>query len=302
MAEKKVTSYYSQCPFQIFLCDAIGVISTGSAFFYEHNKQSYLITNWHNVSGRHFLTKIPLTSNGRFPTYLIAKLASYPVGHSSGHITSAPLRIELYENYNPKWLEHPNLGSVCDVIAIPFTKHEQCPEGMHNPANKLSKVQIPVQPGCAAFVIGYPASISIGFGLPVWKAGYIASEPFFDVTLGGELSEIFRLQGGETLPAFFIDTLTREGMSGSPVFASYSGSWDASKPYEIPKIGDDLDSLISSDIFVGETRMEFVGCYSGRIGKKEEGAALGLCWRNEAISEICSGSQLAANPHVNKSS
>jgi len=38
--------------------------------------------------------------------------------------------------------------------------------------------------------------------------------------------------GGHTLPAFFIDSLTREGMSGSPVFASHTGNWNIKDPYQ----------------------------------------------------------------------
>lgn len=36
------------------------VIVSASAFFYvSRQKRSYLVTNWHNVSGRHFMTKDP---------------------------------------------------------------------------------------------------------------------------------------------------------------------------------------------------------------------------------------------------
>ena len=86
-------------------------------------------------------------------------------------------------------------------------------------------------PGSTVFVIGFPRSLSVGFGLPLWKSGYIASEPHFNVTLGGRLSGYGGLKGGRRIPAFFIDTLTRAGMSGSPVFARYHGAWDMQHPY-----------------------------------------------------------------------
>lgn len=297
MPEKGVRSTYSQCPFQIYLCDDEGTISTGSAFFYAVENEWFLITNWHNFSGRHFLTKEPLSSPGRFPTYIKAKLSSYVVT-SKGQFTTLAQRVDIYKDYEPVWFEHPTLGSTCDVVALPMQRPERCPDFMHNAANLVSRIRIPIKPGCAAFIIGFPRSISVGFGLPLWKAGYIASEPFYDVTIGGELSEIAGMGGGAQLPAFFIDSQTREGMSGAPVFASYTGNWDSSNPYEAP----DTESpgfWQRDDVMLGENRMEFIGCYSGRIGKSEEGAALGLCWREDTIKAICLGKRKGSHPQIN---
>lgn len=102
---------------------------------------------------------------------------------------------------------------------------------MHNYPNRISSIRIPVKPGCQVYVIGFPSSLSSGFGLPIWKSGYIASEPAYDVILGGKLSEFGGMRGGTKIPAIFIDSLTRSGMSGSPVFASYTGNWDITDPY-----------------------------------------------------------------------
>jgi hypothetical protein len=61
-----------------------------------------------------------------------------------------------------------------------------------------------------AFVLGYPRGMSGGGHFPVWKRATIATEP--DIDLDG-------------LPRFYIDTATREGMSGSPVYAQEVGYW-----------------------------------------------------------------------------
>ena len=182
------------------------------------------------------------------------------------------------------------------MIAIPIERPESCPKEMHKAANHISKVRIPVEPGCAVFVIGFPQSISVGPGLPLWKSGYIASEPHYDVTIDGKQCAFGGLQGGKRLPAFFIDSQTREGMSGSPVFALYVGSWNAADPYYWKP--DDANFLSGSDIFLGSRAVEFIGCYSGRIGRKEERAALGLCWRKDIIEAICSGRKTGKHPHV----
>jgi hypothetical protein len=279
--------------------DEHGIISTGTAFFYAIKSEWFLITNWHNISGRNFLTKQPLTNN-RLPTYMKAKFASYEVGGKSlgdGRYTAVAQRVDLYKDYTPVWYEHPTLGSNCDVIAIPISRPQSCPEHMHNAANLISKVRIPVKPGQPALIIGFPKSLSVGFGLPIWKSGYVASEPFFDISINGEISEYGGLSNGIELPAFFIDSQTREGMSGSPVFASFSGNWSMTDPYEAID-PTKPDFWARDDIALGGTAMEFIGCYSGRMGKAEEGAALGLCWRSSTIYEICAEKATGKNPHV----
>lgn len=191
MPEKGIRSTYSQSPFQILMYDDQGLISSGSGFFYEYLDENYLITNWHNISGKHFLTKDPIGNNRRFPTYIKAKISSWVL---SDGFTTIGQRIEIYSNYQPLWFEHPIFGSECDVIAIPLEKPRSCPEFMHNAVNRISNIKIPVKPGCTAFVIGFPNAISSGFGLPIWKSGYIASEPYYDVIIGGEISEISGLK------------------------------------------------------------------------------------------------------------
>lgn len=292
MPEKGIRSTYTQSPFQILMYDNDGLISTGTAFLYEYNSALYLITNWHNVSGKHFLSKEKLGT--RCPTYIEAKFITYI---NQTEFTALSHRIEIYEDFNPLWFEHPVLGSTCDVIALPINKPSNVPEFIHHPSNLISKIRIPVKPGNSCFVIGFPKSLSIGIGLPLWKSGYLSSEPHYDITINGEVSSIGGLNNGLELPAIFIDTLTREGMSGSPVFASYIGNWDMTDPYrDIDP--DDPTFFERDDIALGENRMEFIGCYSGRIGKIEEGAALGLCWKDETIKEICHAKKIADHPHV----
>lgn len=295
MPENGIRSTYSQSPFQILMYDEEGLISTGTAFFYEFSKETFLITNWHNVSGKHFLSKEKFSPSGRLPTYIEAKFATNVDG--TGSFTTVAKRIEIYKDYQPVWCEHPELNSDCDVVAIRLNKPHDIAENMHHPSNLISQIKIPIKPGNTVFVIGFPRSISVFIGLPIWKSGYIASEPFYDVTIGGKVSKIGGLSEGKNLPAFFIDTQTREGMSGSPVFANYIGNWNMRNPYE-PLNPDTQEFRESNEIAIGENRLEFIGCYSGRIGKSEEGAALGLCWRQETLDNICRYRTIGKHPHV----
>ena len=294
MPEQGIRSTYSQCPFQIHLCDRGGIISTGSGFFFELASEWFLITNWHNISGRHAFSKRPLGRSRRFPWYLDVKLATYLAGTEK--FTTVAHRVEIYEDGKPRWFEHPNLGSDCDVIALPFERPELCPPFMHNAANLISSTRVPVQPGTTVFIVGFPRSISVGIGLPLWKSGYIASEPYYDATIEGEISDLGGLTNGRTIPAFFIDSQTREGMSGAPVFASYTGAWDTAEPYG-PLSFDAPNFFNRTDVILSGTASEFVGCYSGRVGVEEEGAALGLCWRKDVIELICHAKKPGDNPH-----
>ncbi len=300
MPEKGIRSTYSQCPFQIQSWDQLGMLATGTAFFYEHHGDWFLVTNWHNLSGRHFLSKQPLGGSGRCPTFIKAKLSQYSrsdSGHPPDTFVPNAQEVSIYDGDKPLWYEHPELASNCDVVALPMERPSDCPTFMHNAANRISKLRIPVRPGYTVFIIGFPQSISVGPGLPLWKAGYIASEPHYDVTINGKVSDIGGLREGITIPAFFIDSQTRKGMSGSPVFASYTGNWDSSNPYG-KWSPEEPGFLTRSEILLGSRAEEFVGCYSGRVGQSEKEAALGLCWRDDVISHICSSAKLGRHPHI----
>lgn len=280
--------------------DNAGLCSTGTAFFYAKDDKWYLVTNKHNFTGKHAFTDEAIT-HGRLPTHieiLISTFIGPPPYNAQTRFSTSPLRVDIYQDYQPAWYEHPS-HKVCDVVAPPLERPHSCANFMHNAANLIDSTQIPLKPGGTAFVIGFPRSLSIGFGLPLWKSGYIASEPFYDVKVGRDFSPS-GFTGGTQVPAFFIDTQTREGMSGSPFFSSYSGTWDTSDPY---RQIDPAESgfFESNDIVLAATAMEFIGCYSGRVGPKEEGAALGLCWRKEVIDEICVNRMKAQHPHVSAS-
>ncbi len=284
----------SQAPFQILMCDDEGVISTGTAFLFALNDRLFLVTNWHNLSGKDFISGARL--GGRVPTFVKARLAT-PVDETGGFSTVSH-RVDIYdpESGRPLWLEHPTFKKSCDVIALPFQLPTNTPDNLHVAANLIHSIPIPVRPGTPVFIIGFPRSLSVHIGWPIWKSGFIASEPFYDVTIGGQLAEIGGRSGGTMVPAFFVDALTRSGMSGSPVFANYVGNWDMTDPYR--SVDPDSDHFWSrDDVAIGENRLEFVGVYSGRVPTQEGEAALGLCFKKSAIEEICAGGNAGKHPH-----
>ena len=285
-----IRSAYSQCPFQMRMCDSAGVIATATGFFYDQDGDSFLITNWHNISGRHPETKKCIDKDLRTPTHIEVEFASWLQGSSMTRWLPASntQRVEIYQGCEPLWLEHPELASFCDIIALPLTRPANCPEFMHNAANLTASDKIPVEPGNTVFIIGFPQGISIGPGLPLWKSGYIASEPYFAITTK---------ENERQLPAIFIDAQTRAGMSGSPIFASYMGSWDNLDPYADLTGLDMQQYLKRGTILLASQGIEFIGCYSGRVLGRTHEAALGLCWRKEAIEHICVTGKPGQYPH-----
>ena len=271
---------YIACPFQIQMCDLQGGISLGTAFFYECEGETFVITNWHNVTGKHPLTGTALDSN-RSPLYIRAKWpmvndnSPHPEGGTIMHFQAQ--KIEIEDVSGPIWFEHPQLGSVCDVVAIPVHKATNWPSSVHMAANKIDETSIPIEPGLKVIVIGFPQGISTGPGLPVIKTGFLSSMPGFDVRLGGEFSDIGGMKDGIKVPATLLDVHTIPGMSGSPVFGEYTGIWNPD--------GSSITELIGSSV-IGTSRI-FLGCYSSRVPRLEERSGLGIYHQRNAIEEIC---------------
>ena len=92
----------------------------------------------------------------------------------------------------------------------------------------------------------------------VWTSGSVATDPDLDMVINDE-----------TLPAFLIDSRTRQGQSGSPVIY-YSDA------------GIDLHHNGGRSMW-GEPFMKEIGIYSGRIDKESD---LGYVWKWKVIKEI----------------
>ena len=268
------------CPFQIQMCDKAGGFSLGTAFFYQFENETFIITNWHNVTGKDPISGESLHFE-RSPLYIQAK---WPVvnpdsnyGDGLKAVRFEVQVVEFEDSNDPIWFEHPTLGSLCDVVAIPAKRPDHWPSKVHRPANTLDETPIPVSPGLKVMVIGFPRGISSGPGLPLVKTGFLSSEPRYNVRIGGEFSDIGGMRGAIELPAMFLDVHTLPGMSGSPVFGEYTGWYN-------PDYAD--GSFITGNSWLGTGQL-FLGCHSSRTGEREERAGLGICYKADAIKEIC---------------
>lgn len=232
------------------------VLSSGTGFIYKRRDSHFLITAWHNVSGRSPLTGACLSETLAVPDAVSTLFRS----HTKPGVSHREM-ISLYRDTEmtlPSWYEHPQHGSAVDVVAVPLpadlsTKYRLFPindlDFDHDRREEVAD---------DAFVVGYPFSETPYLQLPIWKQASIASEPSVNI---------------DQLPKMLIDTATRPGLSGSPTIMQRTG------------LHPGKDGIASDDTIIGRIR-NFIGVYSGRVGTGEVNAQLGVVWKVVVLDEI----------------
>jgi hypothetical protein len=296
---RKIQDPLSCVALRISMCFNEVKLATGTAFIYLYEEKPYLITNWHNVSGRE-----PSTLKAKHPDLALPNqiFVEVPfINHETSSIIWEEHQVLIYQDdgYSPSksiWYEHPLHRHKVDVVAIPVhedkifsplqsiwhgTKNfltrwgqiENCIENAICAATaaSLNLNQVRLNPGQDVFVLGFPRGMTGGANFPVWKRGSIASEPYLDI---------------DDLPKIFIDTATREGMSGSPVYVHETGRWEW-------ELGGGLEKSRGSSIGIPGRR--FIGVYSGRVGDDTFQAQLGVVWKHSVIDEIIKSSTLGTS-------
>lgn len=91
-------------------------LSSGTGFLIRSNSGPVLITNRHNVTGRHNETGECLSKTKAVPNRIAIS------HHKKGELGSVTVKSEeLYQNEEPLWIEHPDLGSKVDLVALKLT-------------------------------------------------------------------------------------------------------------------------------------------------------------------------------------
>lgn len=220
-------------------------LSSGTAFVATLGNLRGIVTNRHNVTGRHQSTGAPLSSHGGVPDRIV-------VWHNVGTDFPAwsPFVIPLYDGEEKRWLEHPSLGDRADIAVLPI---EEKPGVRLYPYDLGLAPEIIQRPADSVSVVGFPFGRASSGRLAIWATGFIASEPDFPY---------------DDLPVTLIDCRSRQGQSGSPVIMQRN------EVYWGP------DGLMSPYDRSGKT--QFVGIYSGRISPESD---IGMVWWATAIGE-----------------
>ena len=228
------------------------LLSTATAFAYKYNNKKYLVTNYHVAFGKNPITNQCIDKHAAIPNRL--KIIYY-----DKNATSMFCEIKYLEDINPfKFIKINEQIVDIAVYEMPIEFTGVCINDIKKEFPELSyEENIGLEITEPLYVLGYPRGINICY-TPIWKKSSIASEPQLNI---------------DGIPCFYIDTTTREGMSGSPVIF-YSGDGNY-------KTADGTYHLS------GGITYNFVGIYSGRDRNDEPHIAqLGKVWKNELIEEV----------------
>jgi hypothetical protein len=250
MGDPIVVDIFSTATLPIEMMFNSTVLSQGTGFIWNRLGIFYLVTNWHNLSGKNLFTRVNMSPTGGLPNRIRVYL------NSKGRIGDKFSEIfDLEDKHGtPKWLMHPS--QTVDIAMLPLWPKEE-PDWYA--MNQLQTLELSVAIGQDVYILGYPFGISRS-GYPIWKRASIASEP--------------QLRTREQ-PYILVDTASRPGMSGSPVIRRSWGNHTLSN-------GGQLSN--------SDAATRFIGVYSGRLATKDPlDAQLGLVWPALFIDEILAG-------------
>jgi hypothetical protein len=220
-------------------------LGTATGFVLEKNNKRYLVTNRHVVlaCGQ---DPSPENVGGWICANRLAILHYQIV--SQGMSWFWVTEDLLGALGKPRWLEHPTLHGNADLIALPLAHTENV---QFYPLNlELRKSDIVVSPGDPVSIVGFPFGMAQDAGLPIWKTGTVASDP--DVNFSGR-------------PMFIVDTTSRQGMSGSPVYAVRTGAYRS--------------TTAQLQMAINGVATKFLGVYSDQNMNVE----LGAVWKADVV-------------------
>ncbi|MCL2540640.1 MAG: serine protease [Firmicutes bacterium] len=227
---------------EIFFNDIL--LSKATIFIYLHNNIKYFVTNYHVAFGLNPITSKPIDPNCAIPNKM--KIHYWYPTSTKGQVQDGWLIKDIIKE---EWKFVTKGSQIADVAVC------RCDDNFNGLCiNDKDWKNLKLEVTDTVFVLGYPRGIGEQ-GTPIWKQATIASE--------------LDLQTPDK-PFFYIDTATREGMSGAPVIYYNRGNFIS------PRV--QLNGGISS---------KFMGVYSGRIlGEDALAAQLGIVWNKELIEEI----------------
>ncbi|MDZ7874375.1 MAG: trypsin-like peptidase domain-containing protein [Rhizobium sp.] len=263
-------------------------IGRATGFVGRFSDRYALVTNWHVVSGYNPNTGKLISKVSAIPDEIefhVAVLhpASVENGSSVRNVFFKPLSVKLFNGERKNWIENVDGDVIQDVAIIPLRDHV---EELSEIGTELLSIQCgnmsiywdqktntwgdsakPFYPpiGHDVFILGYPQGIDTTGILPVWKRGSVASEPLYPLTING----------ANLGTLFYIDALTKHGMSGAPVLCRV-------------KAGDKFYTTDAEPITFQRDETFLAGVYAGRDGlsQQEFEFSVGRVWKLEVVSAL----------------
>ena len=268
-------------------------LAVGSGLLYRSEGEYYIVTAWHNVTGRHCETLKCLDEKTlACPDNVVAYMSCMMKDKTGPQgFVRFPFVIPLYDEEKALYFVHEKQWPRVDVVAIPIFPDEfyevewYGQDGSKHVASKQMRNDIP-SIGCGSdivpiqgietrfdklreggndvlnvgdelFILGYPMGLIDDSGQPIWKRATVATSPWV---------------GWNREKKFLVDCASREGMSGAPaLYYNKSGEIRAG----------------ASTYIVGRSVTLFWGIYTSRVGKTSEfEAQIGTVWRREVVDEI----------------
>lgn len=277
-------------------------LATGSGVLYRKGDATFIVTAWHNVTGRHSASLKILGDHGGIPNNLVAmiglRIKQHPAGGNA--FFRAAFTIPLEDQMATYYLVHPQSWPRVDVVAIPIDldREYECEfydiqgqriglrtmrmRARNDTVGSLATDVVAIQDietatewipenlrdtlaaGDDLFILGYPKAITDWSGQPIWKRATVATDP--DI----------RWQQQDK---FLVDCASREGMSGAPVVSYRSDGATTVGPTTYRSNGP---------------ATVFHGVYVSRIEADSEfEAQIGTVWRAVVVDEIVDGGKLA---------
>ncbi|MFW7211141.1 S1 family peptidase [Enterobacter sp. BNK-32] len=255
------------------------VIGSGTGFFYEHEKDYFLITNYHVFTGRE--PKNPECLLEGYPDSPDRISFDIPYFDGQEHGVAANIHINIDED--SVFIEHKDRNKGIDLVAlkIDIRESQRCAITTQKDIELVDDIAVDVTSNL--FIVGYPWGQSVSPNLPIWKKGTIASEPQLI---------------SEGIQKIYIDTFTNPGMSGSPVFASEDRDGYIYNPkyeslYKKSLTGDKEAITKISGIepdYIKQIRkfkyFRLMGIYSGRITFASKDPQIGIVWPLPLLDDL----------------
>lgn len=230
------------------------LLSSGTAFLVAQDRNSHycLVTNRHNVTGRHQDTGKCISPHAAVPDSIKIYF------HKNEELGEwLKIKLPLYrDDGTPYWFEHSTLGDKVDAVAMNLSWGSDVQKFPYYLAASLDRHGIYVGPADTVSVIGFPFGASAAGKFPIWATGFLAQD--------------LSLVNPEN-PSFLIDCRTRQGQSGSAVIAYRPGGYRKF-------VDGRMQSVLSAD-----PTWEFLGIYSGRINAESD---LGRVWHVSVIEDL----------------